>query len=218
VLAAVLLVPAFALLLSGNAHADAAIEAATAKELTKPAERRSGWLFGFGMGLGVAGASGYPNDANKIGMSQYYDGSNPMGGAGGTLFAMYSLSDWLSFGAFYTRAQFRSGDWYTYGGGGGIRVDLFPFYYLAPWARDLGVYGQFGIGTSTLAPTDGTQAPASGTESFLAGGVFYEFWLGRMLHGHWTAGPTLEYDAEVTQSNQRYGALLGGRVAFYTAR
>jgi hypothetical protein len=203
---------------ASDARADAAIEAATAKELTKPAERRSGLVFGFGMGVGIAGASGYPNDSSKIGVPSYYDGSDPMGGGSGVLLAMYSLSDWLSFGAFYTRANFRSGQWYTYGGGGGIRVDLFPFYYLAPWARDLGVYGQFGIGTATLAPTTGSQEASNGTESLLGGGVFYEFFLGRAFHGHWAAGPTFEYDAEVTQSNQRYAGLIGGRVAFYTGK
>ncbi len=131
---------------------------------------------------------------------------------------MYSLSDWLSFGAFYSRAQFRSGQWFTYGGGGGIRVDLFPLYYVSRSLRDLGVYGQFGIGTSTLSPTSGSQEPASGTESFLGGGIFYELFLGKGLGGHWAAGPTLEYDVQVTDSNQRYGALLGGRVAFYTGK
>jgi hypothetical protein len=200
------------------AHADAATEAATAKELTKPAERRSGLVFGFGVGLGVAGASGYPNDSSKIGDPKYYDGSDAMGGVGGTIFVMGALTDWLSFGAFYARANFRSGDWNSFGGGGGFRVDLFPLYRLYPKLRDLGVYGQFGVGTSTLSPNSGTRESAVGTESLLGGGVFYEFFLGRGLGGHFAAGPTFEYDAEITQSNQRYGALFGGRVAFYTGR
>jgi hypothetical protein len=200
------------------ARADAATDTATAKELTKPAERRSGLVLGFGVGLGIAGASGYPNDASKIGDPTYYDGSDAMGGWGGTLFAMYSLSDWLSFGAYYSRAQFRSGQWFTYGGGGGIRVDMFPLYHLVPGLRDLGVYGQFGIGTATLSPTSGDREASTGTESFLGGGVFYEFFLGKVGAGHFAAGPTFEYDVEVTQSNQRYGGLVGGRVAFYTGK
>jgi hypothetical protein len=200
------------------ARADAAIDAATSKELTKPAERRSGFVFGWGVGVGVAGASGYPNDSSKIGVPSYYNGSDAMGGAGFTIFAEYSLSDWLSFGPFYSRANFRSGDWYTFGGGGGIRVDLFPLYYLSPRLRDLGVYGQFGIGTSTLEPTSGAHEGASGTESYLGGGAFYEFFLGKGAGGHWAAGPTLEFDSQITQSNQRYGVLAGGRVAFYTGR
>jgi hypothetical protein len=200
------------------ALADAAVDTATSRELTRANERRRGLVLGWGVGVGVAGASGYPNDSAKIGVPAYYDGSDAMGGAGFTLFGLYSLSDWLSFGAFYSRANFRSGQWYTFGGGGGIRVDLFPLYYVAPWLRDLGVTGQFGIGTSTLSPTTGNPEPASGTESFLGGGVFYEFNLGKGLGGHWAAGPSLEFDTEVTQSNQRFGLLAGGRVAFYTGR
>jgi hypothetical protein len=203
-----------ALLHTPPARADAAIDAATSKQLTRPQERRKGLIFGWNFGLGIAGASGYPNDSSKVGVPTYYDGSDAMGGAGGTLFAMYSLSDWVSFGVFYSRAQFRSGNWYTYGGGGGFRVDLYPLTYAVPTLRDLGVFGQFGIGTSTLSPTYGTQESASGTESFLGGGVFYEFLLGK----HWGIGPSVEIDSEVTQSNQRYGVLFGGRVAIYTGR
>jgi len=217
-LPAALLACALAASLPRPARADAATDTATAKDLKRAQERRKGLVFGFDIGVGVAGASGYPNDSAKIGVPAYYDGSDAMGGGGFALFAMYSLSDWLSFGAFYSRANFRSGQWYTFGGGGGIKVDLFPLYYVAPWLRDLGVTGQFGIGTSTLSPTYGSQESAAGTESFLGGGVFYEFFLGKGLGGHWTAGPSLEFDSEITQSNQRFGALMGGRVAFYTGR
>jgi len=201
-----------------RARADAASDAATAAELTKPAERRSGLVFGFGVGLGLAGASGYPNASSDIGNPTYYDGSDAMGGWGGEVFALGALTDWLSFGAFYARANFRSGQWYSYGGGGGIRVDLFPLYRLYPRLRDLGVYGQFGIGTATLSPTSGDRQSASGTESFLGGGAFYELSLGKAFGGHFVAGPTIELDSEMTQSIERFSVLFGGRVAFYTGR
>jgi hypothetical protein len=200
------------------AHADAASEKAAAKDLYKPPERRGGLIFGFGMGVGVAGASGYPNNSSDIGVAAYYDGSNAMGGYGALLFAMGSLSDWLSFGVFYGRENFRSGQWYSYGGGGGFRVDLFPLYYLHPVLRDLGIYGQFGVGTSTLLPTTGTREGANGTESFLGTGAFYEFFLGKAWHGHFAAGPAAELDTQITQSNQRFAGIFGGRVAFYTGK
>jgi hypothetical protein len=200
------------------ARADSATDAATAKELSKPPERRSGLVFGFGLGAGVAGASGYPNAESKIGNPTYYDGSDAMGGGGGTVFVMGALSDWLNVGVFYTRANFRSADWTTYGGGGGFRVDLFPLYPWVPKLRDLAVYGQFGIGTSTLTPTSGNREAATGTESFIGGGVFYDFLLGHVGKGHFAAGPTLEYDVELTQANVRYGGLVGGRIAFYTGK
>ena len=212
-------IAAFATLsLPALARADAATDAATAKELTRPAERRSGLVVGFGFGVGLAGATGYPNQSSKIGDPTYYDGSDAMGGAGATLFVMGALSDWLNFGAFYTRANFRSGDWSTFGGGGGFRVELFPLYAWCPKLRDVGVFGQFGVGTSTLSPTSGNRLSASGTEMFLGGGVFYEFFLGKGLGGHFGGGPTLEYDVEVTEANERHAGLLGGRIAFYTGR
>ncbi len=201
-----------------DARADAATDAATAKELTKPSERRSGLVFGFSVGVGVAGASGYPNGYKQIGLPQYYDGSDAMGGGGGSIFVMGSLADWVSFGAFYSRANFRSGQWYTYGGGGGFRVELFPLYGVSPALRDLALYGQFGVGTSTLVPTSGSQAPANGTESFVGGGLFYEIALGKAGHGHFAAGPLFEVDAQLTQANQRVSAMAGGRIAFYTAK
>ncbi len=203
---------------STPARADAASDSATAKELTHPAERRSGVVLGFGMGLGLAGASGYPNAATKIGDPAYYDGSDVMGGGGGSIFGMGALTDWLNFGFFYARANFRSGQWSTYGGGGGVRVELFPLYRVYPRLRDLGVYGQFGIGTDTLTPTSGNREASSGTQSFLGAGVFYELFLGTGLGGHFAAGPMFEYDVETTQSNARQCALLGGRVALYTGR
>jgi hypothetical protein len=204
--------------LPASARADAATDSATAKELTHPAERRSGVVLGFGVGIGLAGASGYPNAATKIGDPAYYDGSDVMGGGGGAIFGMGALTDWLNFGFFYTRANFRSGQWNTYGGGGGIRVDFFPLYRLYPRLRDLGVYGQFGIGTDTLSPNYGNREASSGTQSLLGGGVFYEFFLGNGLGGHFAAGPTFEFDAESTQPNERVCALLGWRVALYTGR
>jgi hypothetical protein len=203
-----------ALSAAAPAYADSATEKATSKQLVRAQDRRKGFIFGFTFGMGVAGASGYPNDSSKIGVQSYYDGSDVLGGAGGSLFAMYSLSDWLSFGVFYARAQFRSASWYSYGGGGGFRVDLYPLTYAVPALRDLAVFGKFGIGTTTLVPTSGSQELSTGTESYLGGGVFYELLVGK----HWGIGPTVEYDAEVTQSNQRSAALFGGRVAFYTGR
>jgi len=204
--------------LPGSARADAATDAATAKELTTTAERRSGMVFGFGVGVGAAAAWGYPNLGSKIGNPAYYDSSDPMGGVGGTLFIQGALKDWLSFGAFYARANFRSGQWNSYGGGGGIRVDLFPLYSVYPPLRDLGVYGQFGIGTATLSPNAPGGVVSNGTQSFLGGGAFYEFFLGKGLGGHFAAGPTVEFDAEVTTPNQRDALLFGARVAFYTGR
>lgn len=198
------------------ALADAATEGATAKDLAFTPERRAGVVLGFSFGLGLAGASGYPNAASKIGDPAYYDGSDVMAGGGGSLFFMGALNDWLDFGFFYGRANFRSGQWNTYGGGGGVRVEVFPLYRYYPRLRDLGAFGQFGIGTDTLSPVDGSREASSGTQSLLGVGVFYEFSLGKGLGGHFVAGPSFEYDVEATQTNSRECALLGGRVALYT--
>jgi hypothetical protein len=184
-------------------------------EVDKPAERRGGVVLGFNVGVGLSGSSGYPNNSNYIGDPNYYAASGLMTGSGGSFFLMGALSDYLSFGFWFGLAKFGNGQWYSSGGGGGLRLEIFPLYPLGQAFRDLGVATQVGIGKSALVYKDEAGVTSSGVGSFLSGGVFYEFWLFKALGGHFAGGPNLEYDAIFSEAAERHGALLGIRFLWY---
>ncbi len=180
----------------------------------RPAARRSGVALGFTYGASIGSSSGYPNDSALIGDPNDYSASGVMGGAGGNFFLMGALSDYMNFGFWFGTTTLANANWRSTGGGGGFRVEVFPLFALGRGFRDLGVFGQFGIGSTALEHKS-TGITSNGLESFLGAGVFYEFWLFRALGGHFALGPSLEYDAVVTEPMERHGALLGARFLWY---
>jgi hypothetical protein len=178
-------------------------------------ERRDGVVLGLMGGFGLAGSSGYPNKASNIDDPNYYSSSDLLVGNGGTFFLMGALADYLNVGFWAGGGTFQSDHWRSSGGGAGIRIELFPLYALVPKLRDLGIVGQFGLGSSKLTAKEGAYPPAEGSQSFLGTGVFYEFPLFKMLGGHVAAGPSIEYNAIAGRSIERHWAMLGGRFVFY---
>jgi hypothetical protein len=180
---------------------------------------RNGIVLGLSLGVGLAGASGYPNQASRIGDPAYYASSPLMVGSGTWFHVMGALADWVNFGIWFGTSSFSSKNWKSNGGGGGFRVELFPFeelYKSNAFLRDLAVFGQFGIGGATLEVTaPGNYPSADGTETFIGAGVFYEKNLGRGLGGHFALGPSLEYDAIISTGFERHSALLAGRFVWY---
>jgi hypothetical protein len=182
---------------------------------TRKADTRSGIVLGFVAGGGVAGSSGYPNSATKIGDPDYYSASGFMAGSSGAFLLMYALSDYLSFGVWAGSAKFQNKDWTSRGVGGGFRVEAFPFYAFVPKLKNLGVLGQFGIGNTVLDAKFKAGVSSDGTESYLGTGVFYEWSVAKFFGGHASLGPSLEYDAIVTEAIQRSALTLNLRAVFY---
>jgi hypothetical protein len=180
----------------------------------KPAERRAGVVLGLTFGVGLGSSSGYPNDSTLIGDPADYSASGLMAGSGGSAFVMGALSDYLNFGFWFGSTTLQNSKWHSTGEGGGFRVEMFPLFGLGRGFRDLGAFAEFGIGATGLDPKS-TGVISKGLESFLGAGVFYEFWLFHGLGGHFALGPSLEYDAIVTESMERHGALLGARFLWY---
>jgi hypothetical protein len=183
----------------------------------KPAERRSGVALGFTYGAGLGSSSGYPNQSALIGDPDDYSASGLMGGSGGSVFVMGALSDYLNFGFWFGATTLANEKWRSTGQGGGFRVEVFPLFALGRGFRDLGAFAVLGIGATALERKS-TDTISNGLESFLGAGVFYEFWLFRGLGGHFALGPSLEYDAIVTEPMERHGALLGARFLWYGGR
>jgi hypothetical protein len=184
--------------------------------LATRSERRGGVVLGLSGSAGVAGSSGYPNSATKIGDPAYYSSSDLMVGGGTTLFLMGALTDYLNFGLWFGNARFDSEHWRSTGLGGGFRIEAFPLVSLYPKLGDLGVMTQLGIGSTTLrTKLPGNYPDADGAQSFLSIGVFYEWPLFKGLGGHFAGGPSLEYDVITTPSIERHAALLGFRAVYY---
>jgi len=209
---------ALAVLVPRTAHAQYT-QTGTAERASDPKidERttRSGLVLELLLGAGVAGASGYPNNSDQIGDPNYYSSSSLLGGTGGMLFVGGAFADYLTFGVWLGRQTFHSKDWRSTGGGGGFRLEVFPLYALVPSLKNLGIEGQFGIGGTSLQALGGNYPEASGTQSFVGVGAFYEVPLFHALGGHGTIGPSFEYDNIFTTSIDRGSSLLGVRLAFY---
>jgi hypothetical protein len=177
---------------------------------------RSGVVLSLTLGLGLASSSGYPNNASLIGTRADYSSSPIMTGGGFTFNLMGALTDWVSFGIWFGSETFESKNWKSTGGGGGFRVETFPLDKIYPRLDGLGVFGNFGLGGADLRVTaPGTFPSADGVQSFIGVGALYEWKIGRALGGHFSLGPSLEYDAMYSQALERHGALLGARLAFY---
>jgi len=198
------------LFLALTARADAPQDSAP-----KP-ERRNGLVIG-GTGLFSAGtAAGYPNLASEIGDPTYYGAGGAMAGGGGTGFVMGALADTLSFGLFIEYTLIANNDWSSEGIGGGFRLEAFPFFVLVPKLRDLGFFGQVGIGSANLSAEHGAYPGASGVQSYIGVGVFHEWTLGRLKHGRFTVAPSIEYDWIGARAIDRSTIGVGLRVAFYS--
>jgi hypothetical protein len=199
--------------------APALAQDAIPKILDTPHKVRSGLVLGFNFGMfGLFGASGYPNKTSQIDQPGYYSASGTTFGLYGNEFSLHimgAIADYLNFGLWFGGGAAANKDWISSGGGAGFRVEAFPFYAMGSKLKDLGIIGQFGIGSVTLKAVHGTSPGAAGAESFLGTGVFYEFNLGKSLGGHFGWGPSFEYQAITSTSAERHGGVIGARLAFY---
>jgi hypothetical protein len=184
-------------------------------DLDAPHRFRGGVVVGFTVGAGLMGASGYPNNATQIGDPSYYSASAWMGGTVETLFVMGALTDYLSFGFWFAHSSASNRDWHSSGNGGGLRVEVFPLVGLVPSLEGWGILGQFGLGSADLTSTRPGLPEASGTQSFVAGGTFYEWSFGHFLGGHFGVGPNVEFDAIWSQAVERHGLTASARLVFY---
>jgi hypothetical protein len=190
-------------------------DATATTDFEGPPRRRTGIAIGLTQGLGLGAASGYPNNSQDIGTAADYSASGPMVGFGSNLLIMGALADYLNFGFWFGRTQFKSGSWQSSGGGAGLRVELFPLEILYPPLDGLGVFGQFGLGSANLSSSQPGALTASGTQSFAATGVFYEWSVTKIFGGHFGLGPALQYDAIWSLPFERHDLVAALRIVFY---
>ncbi len=177
-------------------------------------ERRAGVVIGVSPGVAFAGASGYPNQASLVGNPEFYSESPLLVGTSTTYFLMGALTDYVSFGPMVNIATFESDKWRSTGFGIGFRGEVFPLLRVFPPLADTAIYGQAGIGTTELR-AKGPYPSADGTQSFAGLGLHHELRVFRLLGGHVSGGPYLEYDAIFSTSAERHWASGGLRIAWY---
>ncbi len=178
------------------------------------AMRRGGVVIGVAPGVAFAGASGYPNNARLVGNPDFYSESPLLVGSSTTVFLMGALTDYLSFGPMVNIAKFSSATWTSKGFGVGFRAEVFPLLSLFPALADTALYGEAGVGSTELQ-AKGNFPSADGTQSFLGIGLHHELRFFRVLGGHVSGGPYVEYDAIFSTSAERHWASLGFRFAWY---
>jgi hypothetical protein len=183
-------------------------------QLPTPHQYRSGLVVGLSLGGGLAGASGYPNNAQDVGNPADYSASGWMLGTYESGFVMGALSDYVSVGFWFGHGVFKNPDFRSSGDGGGLRLEAFPLVGLVPRLQALGVLAQLGVGTGNLQSKPGLPG-SSGTQSFVGGGAFYEWAFGPLFGGHLGAGPSVEYDAIWSRPFERHGMVASLRLVFY---
>jgi hypothetical protein len=179
--------------------------------LSSKPERRSGIIVGTSGGFALGTASGYPNDTQKIGDPAYYGAGGTMPGYSVSGFVMGALADTFSFGLWFGGSSIATSDWKSTGLGGGFRIEAYPLYSVwKPFLKDFGLSAQFGIGVAHLDATRGIYEGASGTQSFLGIGAFYEL----RPFKHFTIAPDVELNYITARSIDLYWVQLGARIAF----
>jgi hypothetical protein len=177
-------------------------------------ERRAGVVLGAAVGVGFAGASGYPNNARLIGDPAYYSQSSMMVGVSQSYFLLGALTDYLNFGPLLNVATFENERWRSTGFGLGFRGEVFPLYRLYPRLADTAVYAQLGFGRAALR-AEGPYPTSDGAQSFFGAGVHHELRLGKLLGGHASAGPYVEYNAVRSLPSERHWLSFGVRLVWY---
>lgn len=193
------------------ASGDDGEEPSTEPELLA-AERRSGFMVGTALAGALGGASGYPNDANKVDREEFYTNTGISPGAAGMVWIGGAITDWISIGLGVTYGALFPSDQRVAGGSIELHVEAFPAWSLGgPW-RELGAYVLTGAGLATVELAEGSDPLVdTGGASRIGFGVFYEgirVWQISM-------GPLAGGDVLWSPTGLRPMALLGWRTVLY---
>ncbi|HEY3500615.1 MAG TPA: hypothetical protein VGK73_38240 [Polyangiaceae bacterium] len=173
-------------------------------------ERRSDFVIGVSPVLVLGGASGYPNEVDKIDNPGFEAKTGFGAGAGVSVWLGGALADWFTFGVgptfFGTSGSQGSGS----GGGVVFRVEAYPLYGVGGPLRDLAFFTTFGAGVFTVKGKAGERGEG-GFTSMAGLGSAYELFRA----GHFAFAPTVQYQLVRSQSLVGHQAQIGVRAVFY---
>jgi len=177
-----------------------------------PATRRSGFTAGLMGGLSFGTVVGYPNDFSKWDQPAYRSATSGVGN-GGTLYLGGALTDWFTFAIGFEGSSYGGSRNFSKEFAVLFHTEAFPLFSLGGGYRDLGVFVDFGTGSTTInRRTDEAEYSSSGALSIAGLGAFWEPW---RLAGHLALGPFLSGTYAASDSVTRVFGLVGFRAAFY---
>ncbi len=142
-----------------------------------------------GLGFGIAGGQGYPNEVSKIDDPDYRTTADPAFGSMNSIWIGGALRDWFTFGLGLNGFGAKDGDLTTQGSAFILHVEAFPLYNLGGKLRDLAFYTDFGAGG--LIIEGGPEKAEGGFTSYLGAGSSFELWrLGYFALGRRSAACT----------------------------
>ncbi len=191
---------------------------ATNKDIDVPAKFRDGFSPSATMHTGMAHVAGYPNDARAINNPDFYSSSDLLYGTSFSFHLGYALTDFLSAGFMMQVDHYESAHWKSHGLGVGMRLDAFPLVRFYPRIGDLGIFGEVGVGSSSLETKFGRYPNVDGTQSYVGTGAFYELTLARLKRGHLALAPELKYTHIDAMSISADSLTAGLRLAYYLSK
>lgn len=191
---------------------------ATNADIDVAAKYRDGFTPSATMHTGIAHVAGYPNDARAINNPDFYSSSDLMYGTSFSFHLGYALTDYLTAGFMANIDHFESAHWREHGLGVGLRLDAFPLAPFYPRLADLGIFGEVGVGSSSLDAKVPHYPNSDGTQLYVGAGAFYELTLARIKHGHLALAPELKYTHIDAMSISADSLSAGLRLAYYLSR
>jgi hypothetical protein len=171
---------------------------------------RSEFTLGLELGVVMGGASGFPNDPEKIDDPDFEQSTGFGAGSGGAFWLGGALRDWYVFGLGVAFRNTRSGELDASTTSFIVHNELYPLFAKGGVWRDLGLIAEFGAGGGFIAR--GSDHVADGGALSTVGlGVVYEPW----QFGSFRTGPVLQYSHQFSQSIDVDMVLAGMRIAFY---
>jgi hypothetical protein len=185
-------------------------ENSSADSLRFHPKRRSDFTIGTSGGFGFGNASGYPNEIQKIGDDAYRSTTKLGVGSGGLIWLGVAFNDYLTFGLGMGSFSLSGNDREAKAGVFGFHIDTYPLFDVDKNLQDLGLFANVGTGPMTIK--GGPEEAEGGLLSYLEGGVVYE----RLRFWRIGFGPTASVLHMWSESAKATGALVGGRLVFYS--
>ena len=181
--------------------------------IPEAATRRSEVSLGLHLGGAVGKAEGYPNELDKIGLSEFEADTGFAGGMSGSLWLGAALRDWFTVGVGVHLTDLSGGTVSSSGFAVVLHIEGFPLFYEGPAFQDLGVFSELGASGRTLS-ANGEEVADGGFMSFVSGGVLYE----PLRLGAFSAGPALQYAYEWSESMSAHAVFGAFRIVYYGGR
>lgn len=176
-----------------------------------PADRRSDFTFGANLGVQFGSASGFPEDFDKVGVSEHEVDTGVVASFGANGWIGGALQDWFTFGLGGGAVSLSGNGLDASGGAFLVHIEVFPLFELGGALRDLGVMANFGVGGASIE-RDGKERAQGAGLSVVGTGLFWE----ALRWGGWVLGPSGEYLYMSTRNITIHAGQVGLRFAWYS--